>query len=59
MKPETIIYRLRLKGYTLTKLAKELETTRQAVWYVIHEAYFEEETQTDKIRTKIKEIISS
>jgi hypothetical protein len=58
MKPETITYRLKLKGYSLSKIARELGVTRQTVWYVVNHRFEDEQTNPDRVRTRIKEILS-
>ena len=35
MNPITILYRLKLKGFTLNTIAKELKTSRQMVRYAV------------------------
>jgi biotin operon repressor len=57
MNPITIIYHLKLRGYTLPKIAKELGTSRQLVWYSIHRN--PRRGMTKKIQNKIDEILNN
>lgn len=57
MNPITIIYRLKLKGYTLPKIAKELGTSRQLVWYSIYRN--PQRGMTKNIRKRIDEILNN
>ncbi len=36
MNPLTVQYKLKLKGYTLTKVAEELGVSKQVVWSAIN-----------------------
>lgn len=36
MNPITVLYKLKLKGYNLSKIAREVKTSRQNAWEALH-----------------------
>ena len=58
MKPETVIYRLKLKQQSPKSVADEMGVSRQLVWYAIQTLNDDKPTKLQKIRHRIKEIIN-
>lgn len=59
MKTQTLIQKLRYKGWPLSRIAEELDVSRTYVYKVIQEQSIKDETKAGQVRAKIKEILLS